>query len=259
MTYRNPVHRVTRRQAIGLGAGAALLAACSTDRAAAPLPATTRPRPISPTPTPGQTSQAPTGPATEVVRGNGNRPEIALTFHGAGDLDIARRVLAVLDTAGAKVTVLAVGSWVASTPDGVRMFHDAGHEIGNHTYSHGDLAAMAEEPTLVEIERCRDALVAAVGTAGKYFRQSDAQHPTPRELVAAGQAGYRTALSYDIDSLDWRNPGPTVIRHAIAAATAGSVVSMHLGHPGTLLALPDILRDLAGRGLTPVTASELLR
>jgi hypothetical protein len=34
---------------------------------------------------------------------------------------------------------------------------------------------------------------------------------------------------------------------------------MHLGHPGTVQALPGILTDLADRGLTPVTATELLR
>jgi hypothetical protein len=33
---------------------------------------------------------------------------------------------------------------------------------------------------------------------------------------------------------------------------------MHLGHPGTLTALPAILNDLDSRGLTPVTATELL-
>lgn len=44
----------------------------------------------------------------------------------------------------------------------------------------------------------------------------------------------------------------------MAKARAGSVVSMHLGHPGTVAALPGILADLADRGLAPVTASELL-
>jgi len=40
---------------------------------------------------------------------------------------------------------------------------------------------------------------------------------------------------------------------------AGSVVSMHLGHAGTVAALPEILTDLRERGLTPVTATELLK
>jgi hypothetical protein len=37
----------------------------------------------------------------------------------------------------------------------------------------------------------------------------------------------------------------------------GSVVSTHLGHPGTLTALPGVIADLAGRGLRPVTATTL--
>jgi peptidoglycan/xylan/chitin deacetylase (PgdA/CDA1 family) len=74
----------------------------------------------------------------------------------------------------------------------------------------------------------------------------------------AGRSGYATCLSYDIDSTDWTDPGPRAIQQAVAAATAGSVVSMHFGHPGTVEALPGILDDLSARGLTPVTASVLL-
>ena len=76
--------------------------------------------------------------------------------------------------------------------------------------------------------------------------------------MEAGIAGYRRVLSYDIDGLDWKDPGPDVIRSAVATATAGSIVSLHLGHQGTVAALPGILTDLAARGLTPVTATELL-
>lgn len=255
---------ISRRQALGIGigvAGATALAACSTNPPAA-TPASTPAHPPAPS-TAGTTSSTPApvpgAPAVQVVRGSGSRPEVALTFHGAGELSIAQQVLAALAAANAKATVLAVGTWLAATPDGIRMVRDAGHEIGNHTWSHGNMAAMAADPTLVEIERCRDELAKLVGTPGDFFRQSDAQYPTERELVAAGKAGYSRVLSYDIDALDWKDPGPEVIRRAVAAATAGSVVSMHFGHPGTVAALPGILRDLAGRGLTPVTASELLR
>jgi peptidoglycan/xylan/chitin deacetylase (PgdA/CDA1 family) len=64
-------------------------------------------------------------------------------------------------------------------------------------------------------------------------------------------------LSYDLDSLDWTDPGPATVRAQLRKATAGSVVSMHLGHHGTLAALPGILADLRERGLRPVTASQL--
>ena len=252
---------LSRRSVLGLGVGAALAAAaCSSGQPTASSPATTTPRPATPQPTttPATTSAPPGGPAAQVVRGDGSKQQVALTFHGAGDLSIAKQIHDILGAGNAKGTIMAVGTWLAASPDGIRMFHDSGHEVGNHTWSHGVMADMSVTTTLTEIERCRDKLAELVGTPGTFFRQSDAQYPTQRELAEAGQAGYARALSYDIDGLDWQDPGPAAIRAAVAKATAGSVVSLHLGHSGTVSALPNILRDLSARGLTPVTASELL-
>lgn len=254
---------VSRRTALGLGvATTAALTGCASEPAASAPPATTTTATTTTSATPPPTTTttvAPGGPAVEVVRGSGVRQQVALTFHGAGSLDITRRVLALLAQHQAKVTVLAVGSWLTATPDAARMVRDGGHELGNHTWSHPDLERFAPGPMLTEIERCRDALSTVVGTPGTFFRQSQGQHATERELVEAGKAGYARVLSYDIDSLDWTDPGPAAIRRATAAAKAGSVVSMHLGHEGTIAALPGILTDFAARGLSPVTATELLR
>jgi len=41
-------------------------------------------------------------------------------------------------------------------------------------------------------------------------------------------------------------------------ARGGSIISLHLGHPVTVTALPDILRGLRARRLKPVTLTELL-
>jgi peptidoglycan/xylan/chitin deacetylase (PgdA/CDA1 family) len=252
---------LTRRHFFGLAAGASSLAACSAP-APGPAPAVTSsaPAPTSPPlpPTAAPTA-APTGPATEVARATSGRPEIALTFHGAGDPRITRQVLDLIRQHGAHITVLAVGTWLAEHPDAARMVRDGGHELGNHTWSHPALAGYKPEPMLAEIERCRDKLAEVTGTPGTFFRQSQGQHATQQELVEAGKAGYARVLSYDVDSLDWKDPGPAAIRSAVAQARAGSVVSMHLGHAGTVAALPGIFTDLSERGLTAVTATELLK
>jgi peptidoglycan/xylan/chitin deacetylase (PgdA/CDA1 family) len=44
----------------------------------------------------------------------------------------------------------------------------------------------------------------------------------------------------------------------LAKARPGSIVSLHFGHPGTVTALPAILRGLTSRGLRPVTLTSLL-
>jgi len=182
---------------------------------------------------------------------------VALTFHGAGDEALARRLLTVLHDRGAAGTVLAVGTWLQRYPDAGRMVVGLGHELGNHTWSHPNLAALDEAGVRVEIERCRDVIAAATGGPGAFFRPSQAQHATPLVRRAAAAAGYPTVLSYDVDSRDFTDPGSAAIRRNVSSVRAGGVVSLHLGHPGTLDALPAVLDDLGGRGLRPVTASVL--
>ena len=248
---------VSRRRLLGAGLGAAALAACAGPPPAEPTRTTAhRPSAASPVAPPAPT---PGSPAAELVRSESGRPQVALTFHGAGDTGLAKQVLDLLRGHGARVTVLAVGTWLEASPDAARMVLDDGHELGNHTWSHPALAGYQPEPMYTEIQRCRDKLVELTGSPGAFFRQSQGQHATRAELEQAGRAGYPRVLSYDVDSLDWRDPGPAAIRRAAATARAGSVVSMHLGHPGTLAALPRILTDLTDRGLTAVTATELLR
>jgi peptidoglycan/xylan/chitin deacetylase (PgdA/CDA1 family) len=197
------------------------------------------------------------GPAAEVTHALSGRPEVALTFHGAGDPELARQILAGLADRGAAVTVLAIGSWLEQFPDAAKLVIDHGHELGNHTWSHPDLARLGESALRAEIERCRDRLGALTGGPGAFFRPSSTQHATERVRRLAGAAGYLTVLSYDVDSRDYTDPGAASIRRNVRAAVAGSVVSMHLGHPGTLEAIPGLIEDLTARGLRPVTASRL--
>ncbi|RTL70159.1 MAG: polysaccharide deacetylase family protein [Pseudonocardiaceae bacterium] len=246
-----------RRALLRLGlAGAGLAGAAACGAAPTPAaPATTAPRPSAPPST--RPTLAPGAPAPEVERGTSGRPEVALTFHGAGDPALAKKVLAALHDRGAAVTVLAVGTWLQQSPDSARVVTDLGHELGNHTWSHGDIDSMSESAARAEIERCRDRIAALTGGPGAFFRPSQAQHATSRVKVLAAAAGYPTVLSYDVDSRDFTDPGAAAIRRNVAAAEAGAVVSMHLGHPGTLDAIPGLLDDLAARGLRPVTASQL--
>jgi peptidoglycan/xylan/chitin deacetylase (PgdA/CDA1 family) len=66
-------------------------------------------------------------------------------------------------------------------------------------------------------------------------------------------------VSYDVDSLDYTDPGPdAVVTTVLGLARRGSIISLHLGHPGTVTAMPAILHGLARRRLRPVTLTELL-
>lgn len=104
---------------------------------------------------------------------------MALTFHGNGDPGTARAVLAEAEKAGARLTVLAVGSWLDAHPAMARRILDGGHELGNHTQSHLDICAMPEARAYAEITGCAQRLRTLTGSIGTWFRPSRAQYATP--------------------------------------------------------------------------------
>jgi peptidoglycan/xylan/chitin deacetylase (PgdA/CDA1 family) len=172
---------------------------------------------------------------------------------------LARRLLHELGAAGAHVTVLAVGTWLEENPHMARLILDGGHELGNHTEHHENINAMSSAAAHAEIAQCADRLRRLTGSPGAWFRPSQTRHATPMVRAQAARVGYPTCLSYDLDSTDFTDPGPsTVTRTVLGGIRPGSIVSMHFGHPGTLSAMPAILDGLAGRRLSPVTVSRLL-
>jgi peptidoglycan/xylan/chitin deacetylase (PgdA/CDA1 family) len=194
-----------------------------------------------------------------VVRGPADRPNVALTFHGQGDAGLVRQLLAELDRDGTQVTVLAVGSWLGQQPAMAKLVLDGGHELGNHTQNHGDLTKMPATQTFAEIDTCAQELKRLTGSIGVWFRPSATQYSTATIRAQAARVGYPTCLSYDVDSLDYRDPGPAaIVRTTLQAVRNGSIISLHFGHPGTVAAMSELLDGLRQRGLRPVTMTELV-
>lgn len=256
----------------GLLAAAAVLgvAACAREQpsadsasTSAPTPASTLPPPPppSPAPSPSPSSRAAAGPAVEIAAGPTTSQQVALTFHGAGDPALALALLDAAEAGGARITVFAVGTWLtaAGTDRVLQRLQDGGHELANHTYTHPALRRLSPAATLAEITRCRDTLEQVAGQPGRFFRPSGTPTASTTILAAAGNAGYRTSLAYDVDPQDYEDPGADLVRsRALAAVHPGAVFSLHLGHRGTVDALPGILDGLTQRGLRAITASALI-
>jgi peptidoglycan/xylan/chitin deacetylase (PgdA/CDA1 family) len=250
---------IERREFLLLGGavatGAALAGCTSTRQASAPPPS----RPESAPATPSATASPPASLGAQVVHGSRNRAQVALTFHGQGPVSIADPLLAEAEQAGARVTVLAVGTWLDQYPQMARRILGGGHELGNHTLHHLDIAALDASAAYAEIAGCAQRLHALTGSIGRWFRPSQTQYATALIEQTARQAGYPTCVSYDVDSLDYTDPGPdAVVATVLGSVQPGSIISLHFGHPGTVTALPGILHGLASRNLSPVTLTGLL-
>jgi peptidoglycan/xylan/chitin deacetylase (PgdA/CDA1 family) len=261
---------ISRRQFLtGAAAtlGSAGLAACSPSgpkRMSAPTPP---PLGSPTTPAPPTTTGAdltPGGPATAVAHGPREVPQIALTFHlgpnvAAQDLSLAHQLLADAGRLQTPITVFAVGQWLDQHTDVVPLILDGGHELDNHTFTHPTLTELNATQVAQEIVGCRDVLARLAPNQGRFFRPSGTAQATATILAQAGAAGYRTVVDYDVDPLDYTNPGAAFIINKIKAGLQpGSIVSMHFGHQGTVDAFPQIVDLLHTRGLRPVLVNDLL-
>ncbi len=268
MAQRTPHSGPSRRTILATLALAGCGGAVHVARSKAPArstPAGTGSASASPVPTASPTAAAasPTAasgaPAIEVVTGSRTRPQVALTFHGSGDPALAEALLRAAEAKGAHITVFAVGSWLAANLDLGRRILSAGHGLANHTYTHPDLAALSAAGVTDEFAKARDVLIQVSGNNGGYARPSQMNRSTPTVRAGAGLAGYATVVAFDVDPSDYQDPGASlVISRTLAGVQRGSIVSLHLGHEGTVQALPAILDGLQARGLTPVTVHSLL-
>jgi peptidoglycan/xylan/chitin deacetylase (PgdA/CDA1 family) len=251
------------RAAVVAGTGLAAASACGTvvaGRNPAVSPSRQHlPAPTPDPPTPVESSAPAVALPVEIVRGPASRAAVALTFHGQGNPLMVRQLLGEIESGGAQATIMAVGSWLATQPKLARWIIDHGHELGNHTQNHVDIARLPAPAAYAEIDECAQVLRRLTGTPGRWFRPSQTQHATPVVEAAARRAGYPVCLSYDVDSLDYTDPPPSeVVNTVLSQVGNGSIVSLHCGHATTISAIGPILEGLRIRGLRAVTVSRLV-
>lgn len=230
---------LSRRRALQIGAGAAIAG-------------------MSGLLFPNSASAASAG--ADIFHGPRNRAEVAITFHGAGDLVIARKILSIAKKTASPITVMAVGVWLNANPTIGHEIVDAGHELGNHTYSHKTMTLLTLKEAKAEVAKGKAAVTKAVGVPGRWFRPSGTLKSNSIIRAAAGASGYAHCLVYDVDSLDYQDPSAkAIVARCMKSVHNGSIIGMHFGHAHTAAALPLLIQALQDRKLKPVTVSQLLR
>lgn len=195
----------------------------------------------------------------DIAHGARSTPQVALTFHGAGDLTIANKLIGIFNATKTPVTVFAVGTWLKADPSIAKTLIDGGHDLGNHTYSHTQMKTISAKMVDSEIALCAAELTKLIGNHGKFFRPSGTQYSTALIRQTALKYGYKKCISYDVDSHDYQDPGKAaVVKNVMSTVKNGSIVSLHFGHQDTIDALPTVIEQLHAKGLTPVTLSTML-
>jgi cellulose synthase/poly-beta-1,6-N-acetylglucosamine synthase-like glycosyltransferase/peptidoglycan/xylan/chitin deacetylase (PgdA/CDA1 family) len=190
---------------------------------------------------------------------------VALTFDDGPDPRWTPRIAAVLRRLHVPATFFEVGSKVVRYPALVRSLHQEGFELGNHTFTHVDLANVGAWERRTQITLTESAIEAAVGLGSRLLRPPYSSVPA---AVTATQAriygdlasrGYLIVLS-NFDGEDWRRPGVGAIVRAASPRRSGGIVLLHDGggdRSQTLAAVERLVPRLRARGFRFVTVSEL--
>ncbi|MEO5874881.1 MAG: polysaccharide deacetylase family protein [Streptosporangiaceae bacterium] len=180
---------------------------------------------------------------------------IALTFDD-GPMEDTDRLLRMLAEYDAKATFFVVGQMVKEDPSMVRKEVAGGHEIGNHSWSHANLAVMSTSGIRSQLSRTQEAVERAAGVTPVLLRPP--YGATNRNVASVARSFHMPQILWQVDPEDWKyRDSSTVARRVLSGAHRGDVVLMHDIHPTTISAVPRILASLAGQGYRFVTVSEL--
>ncbi|UIJ46486.1 glycosyltransferase [Sphingomonas cannabina] len=204
--------------------------------------------------------------------GGGDPKLLALTFDDGPDATWTPKILAELEAAKVPATFFVIGENALVHPALLGRILADGDEIGNHSYTHPNLAAVSATQTRLELNATQRLVQAYTGRSMTLFRApyfGDAEPTTADELgpaLQAQQAGY-TVVGLHVDPNDWQRPGTDaivdqVIRqvHAATPTSSGNVILLHDGggdRAQTVAALPRIIAALQGEGYRFVPASQL--
>jgi peptidoglycan/xylan/chitin deacetylase (PgdA/CDA1 family) len=182
---------------------------------------------------------------------------VALTFDDGPHPKNTEVLIKILSERIIPATFFVLGSNARRWPNILRVIHEAGHEIGNHGWSHSSFDTLADEEILCELRETSATIKTGSSQECVIYRPpygviSDNQ----RELIER-ELGYRLIL-WNVDALDWQRPSvDTLVQRATNFAVSKALLLFHDFADITHEALPRILDTLLARDCTFYTASRL--
>jgi peptidoglycan-N-acetylglucosamine deacetylase len=212
----------------------------------------------------------PPGPAAgaepvAVWAGPANEKAVALTFDDGPSPVYTPQIMALFKLYQAHGTFFVMGHRVEQYPGLVQGLIKAGHEVGNHSFSHPRLTKIAQLSREQELERTTlDLDLLGCSQSERLFRPPYSAFDDRLQAYLAHT--HRRLILWSIDSGDWRGlAAPAIIKNVLSRVRNGAIIIFHDNnedaranrHP-TVEALKTILPALKAAGYRMVTVSQLL-
>ena len=195
-------------------------------------------------------------PPSPIYRGHPDKPMVALTVNVAWGNEYLSPILATLKKHKIHGTFFLEGRWAKENPELVKMIFDAGHEIGNHSYSHPDMKTLSREQAEQELKETNAIIQATIGHTPKFFAPPSGSYK--EETVEIADSLGMETIMWTVDTIDWKNPSPSVIINRVTKQVHnGAIILMHPTE-SSAKALETLIVKLQGYGYAIGTVTELL-
>lgn len=208
-------------------------------------------------------------PTSYVVKKYGKAEgEVVLSFDDGPDNEYTPAILDILEAHQVPATFFVVGVNAENNVGILKRIYDDGFEIGNHTFTHANLAEVNAERTRVELNATRRIIESVTGHSTVLFRppyNADSEPETVEEILpveVSREENYYT-IAESIDPQDWQEgiTADTIVARVIEQRTNGNIVLLHDAggdRSQTVAALPRIIDYFRSRGYRFVSASRLM-
>jgi peptidoglycan-N-acetylglucosamine deacetylase len=179
--------------------------------------------------------------------------ELALTFDDGPNPAWTPQLLDILAKHRVKATFFLVGQYAQAEPHLTRHIAERGHTIGNHSWSHPNLALTAPAKVRDELRRTKSILEQITGEPVRYFRPPfGARRP---DVLAAARDLRMAPVLWNAMTNDWKEPSA----EHIAERLASKVDALgRRGHSATLVLHDGGHLALGADREASITATELL-
>jgi chitin deacetylase len=197
-----------------------------------------------------------------IPRVNTQEKIVALTFDDGPTPGVTEEVLSILNEENIKATFFVIGADLERNLEEGRKIVAAGHELGNHSYTHERMVLKTPSFIKSEIERT-DQLIRQAGYQSTiHFRP-----PFGKKLILLPYYLSRTSrktITWDVEPDSYPEIAANsnrIVSHVMEKVRPGSIVLLHVMYPqrdASLKAVKGIITGLKGEGYSFKTVSQLL-
>lgn len=183
--------------------------------------------------------------------------KIAVTFDVAWENSNTEELIKILKDNDAKATFFVTGDWCDRYPDDVRKFHEAGHEIENHSDKHPHVLGANVNDLIADTRECSRKIKMLTGEEPALYRAPYGEYDD--NLITTLDGMGMKVIQWDVDSVDWKEPSAADIKKKVLKGVKpGSILLFHNDLANTTEALPEILSELKSQGFKFVSVNDLI-